>query len=342
MKEKRQFHEGCLMIKWFISLLVLPFLLSANEGKFINPITDVCWECLFPITLSGMNITPGHSDLSSHTKAVCVCPGIPPKVGVPLTFWEPSRLVDVTRHPYKLMGLGGISIGKETIKNRGAVCEIGDGPSRKSFYHVHWYAYPLFSLLDLFTDFTCIEKGELDVFYMSELDPLWNDENLSLLFNGEAAFFANPAAQLACIADCTASSYKKPLDSLFWCAGCEGSLYPLNGTVGHHVGAIQSSALLVHRTIAKMHRLLQQKGYEDDEFCQAKLMPIIKKSLYKTQLVYPIPQTKGECHALGKTDLLWGSGKSYPKEGEDFVYLIWTKRHCCLDAAKPAMAGAGL
>ena len=38
----------------------LPWMLQAQEGKFINPISDVCWECPFPITLSGVNITPGN------------------------------------------------------------------------------------------------------------------------------------------------------------------------------------------------------------------------------------------------------------------------------------------
>ena len=194
-------------------------------------------------------------------------------------------------------------------------------------------------MLELFTDFSCLGKGECDLLYLSELDPLWNDDNLAMIFNAEAALFSSPPAHLACIADGTAANVNKPLDELFWCAGCEGSLYPLNGTVAHHVGAVQASALLVHRSLAKMHRMLQQKGYQEDEFCQAKLMPLIKKSLYKTQLVYPIPQTQGPCHALGKSDLIWGSGKSYPKGGEDFVYLIWTKKQCCLDALKPAMAG---
>ncbi len=66
-------------------------------------------------------------------------------------------------------------------------------------------------------------------------------------------------------------------------------------------------------------------------------MPIIKKSMYKTQLAYPIAQTNGSCHALGKSDALWGVGKSYPVNGEDFVYIIWTKKQCCLDAVKPVL-----
>ena len=119
------------------------------------------------------------------------------------------------------------------------------------------------------------------------------------------------------------------------CAGCEGSLYPFTGTVAHHLGPIQASYLLVQRLIAKLHRMYQLKGYSDKEaFGEAEYFPIIKKSMYKTHLIFPVPQTSGKCHALGKSDLLWGTGKSFPVKGEDFVYLIWLKKQCCLDATK--------
>lgn len=279
------------MIKVFFGVLVLIFGgLQAKEGTWVNPFTDICWECLFPITVSGINVTVGHRDLTEHGKTICACAGTPPKIGIPLAFWEPTRLVDVTRHAYKLVGLGGISVGKETIKNRGSIGIVGDGPTQSSFYHVHWYHYPIFSLLGLFTDFSCIEKGSLDMAYMSELDPLWNDDQWSVIVNSEAGFFANHLAQLSCIADCASSSLNKPQDELFWCAGCEGSLYPFTGTVPHHVGAVQASSLIIQRIIAKLHRSLAIKGYEKNNYCEAKLMPIIKKSLYKTQMVYPVPQ----------------------------------------------------
>ncbi|MCH9625619.1 MAG: hypothetical protein S4CHLAM123_07950 [Chlamydiales bacterium] len=330
------------VIRLLVISLFLSFAVNAKEGKFINPVTDVCWECLFPITVSGANITPNHKDFTKHTTRFCICPGSPPKVGVPLTFWEPLYMVDVTRHAYKLIGLGGISIGKESVKNRGTVSIIGDGPSQSSFYQVHFYTYPLFSLLGMFTDFVCAHKGDLEMGFMSELDPTWNDDQLSIILNGEAGLFASEMAQLSCVADCTASSLNKPLDALFWCAGCQGSLYPFTGTVAHHIGGVQASSLLVHRVLAKLHRTFLLKGYEKEEFCQAKSMPFIKKSLYKTQLVYPIPQTKGACHPLGKTDLIWGAGKSYPNGGEDFVYLIWNKKQCCLDAVKTASIAGGI
>lgn len=321
-----------------ISIFFLIFLskvLFAN-GFFINPITDVCWDCIFPITISGINVTPGYEDLSNNSsKKFCFCSGTPPKAGLPITFWEPARMVEVTRQAYKLIGLGGISLGKDSVKNRGSIGLVTSSESKQSFYHVHWYYFPILAWLKLFTDLPGLEEGELDLVYLSEFDIGWNDDQYSFLINPESSLFSSPVAQLACIADCAASSADKPIDSLFWCAGCQGSLYPFTGTVAHHVGPIQASSLLVHRMIARLHRMRLLKGFADDNFCQAEYMPIIKKSLYKTQMVYPIAQSQGPCHALGKTDLLYGSGKSFPVDGEDFVYLIWIKKHCCLDAIKP-------
>ncbi|MCB1073355.1 MAG: TraU family protein, partial [Chlamydiia bacterium] len=93
-----------------LSLIFLSCVAHA-EGKFINPVTDVCWSCLFPIHIGGGNVTPGRNDFIKYKKKLlCHCQG--DLVGVPIAFWEPTRLIDVTRTPYKLMGLGGISIGK--------------------------------------------------------------------------------------------------------------------------------------------------------------------------------------------------------------------------------------
>ncbi len=322
--------------------LLVGFIVPAMgwAGGIINPITDVCWDCIFPMTISGVNVTPGHHDLTSHKQAFCFCAGTPPKAGIPISFWEPKYLIDVTRHAYKMIGLGGMSIGKETYKNRGTIGISGDGPSQYSFYHVHFYKFPILALLNLFTDFSCIEKGILATGYISEFDVLWNDDDWAAAMNPEAALFSSSLAQVACVADCTSASFKRPLDELFWCAGCHGSLYPFTGSVGHHVGGIQASSLLVQRLLAKLHRCMSLKGFEENNYCEAQYLPIIKKTLYKTQLVFPKAQKKGPCHALGKTSIIWGAGQSYPYKGEDFVYLIWTKNQCCLDAVKPAASSA--
>lgn len=331
-------------------LLTLLFLLLAfqtvegaeKSGRLVNPISDVCWECLFPITVAGVNTTPNHPDFVKYKKRICSCAGVPPKIGIPVSFWEPLRLIDVTRHAYRLVGLGGIQVGEETVKNRGSVGIIGDGPSQNSFYQVHVYYFPVIALLGLFGDFACLDRGDIEVPYMSELDPTWKDDRLAIIFNPEAALFGNPLAQTACVADCLASSSDHPKDELFWCAGCHGSLYPLTGTVAHHCNSLQATSLLLHRAVAKMHKLSLIKGFDKNDFCDARYMPIIKKTLYKTQLVFPVAHTKGKCPALGKSDLLWGRGKPLPIDDESFCYLLWSKKQCCLDAVKPVVTGGGL
>ncbi len=324
--------------------LVLFFFLCLEpeakcQGKFINPIKDICWQCLFPITVAGVSLNKGSKDFTKYTKIVCACAGTPPKIGIPMSFWEPSRLVDVTRSAYCLVGMGGISVGTESVTNRGSVGRTDELTTQNSFYHVHWYVYPVIAWLELLTDFLCIEREKMDIAYMTEFDPFWNDSEWGAVLNPEGALFANPVALTSCVADCTASSVDAPLDSLFWCAGCEGSLYPFTGSVSHHVGGLQASSLLVHRMIAKLHRMLVLKGFGSTEFCSDSIMPIISKTLYKHQLVYPTPVES--CNALGGSDMVWGMGKTRPVDGEDFTYLIWRKKQCCLDAVKPAAAYFG-
>ena len=331
------------MRKLYFCLVFLSILsVFGGEGKFVNPITDICWSCLFPIHVSGVNVTPENKDLVKYGIApLCNCAGFPPKLGLPLAFWEPVVLIDVTMTPYKLAAWGGVSVSKAGIRKRGTISNVGES-GRSSFYNVHYYNFPVLHWLGLLTDFSCLESSELSVSYLSEFDPFWDDDEWASVLNPEVFLFSNPLAQAACIADCAASSMGSPEDSLFWCAGCMGSLYPLVGHVPHHVGSIQASYLLVHRLLSKMHSLGMGLGFEEGNYCDKTVFPRIKKTIYKTQLVSPISNTKGPCQPLGKSDLLWGAGKSFPYGGEDFVYLIWKKKHCCLDGVKPTVKIIGL
>ncbi len=312
------------------------------HGKFINPITDICWECLFPLTIASSNVTPSYDEQTDYNKYICNCPGTPPIVGIPFSFYEPARLVDVTLEPFCFVGLGGSKIAENHSVNRGSIGKVDGTTQEQSFYHLHWYIYPILSWLELFSDFHCITKENYDIGYISELDPTWNDSQWSQVLNPEAAIFSSPAAHIACTADCVSSSLNKPIDKLFWCGGCQGSLYPFNGHVAHHSGGIQASSLLVERIIAKFHRLGLLLRFEEDDFCKGNYNPLIKKSQYKTQLVYPASDANGICPALGSSSLLWGAGRNYPISGEDFAYLIWRKKQCCLDMVKPSIkAGIG-
>ncbi|MBL0941405.1 MAG: TraU family protein [Alphaproteobacteria bacterium] len=320
---------------WLISLFLLfQFPLNANcVGRFVNPISDICWSCIFPITIGGVKVSSSGEDTPNPEGLVCYCKA-PPRIGIPISFWEPVRLIDITRTPYCMVNMGGIVMGPHKgVIGRGSVghSHSSSGGMKQSFYQIHWYIYPLIYWLELLTDFICMEKSEFDVAYLTELDPLWNDDELSFIINPEAALFGNPIAQAACAADCVLASTGFSNDLLFWCGGCQGSLYPFTGTVPAHSSGVQASLLLVERFIAKLHREGLLRGYVGAKgLCDKYPMPVIRKTQYKTQMVYPIPSTIRGCHPLGRFDLLWSSGKQFPYKGEDYGYVIWRKRNCCL------------
>ncbi len=310
-------------------LFLSAILLAKCQGKFVNPFTDISWTCLFPITIGGINVTPSHKDYEDYAKTIlCICPGLPPHFGIKVSFWEPLRLIDVTRTPYCLVGLGGISIGTPTVKKHGTIHYKSD-TTRSSFYQVHWYIYPLIYWLDILTNFTCASKGSIDIGYMTEFDPTWQDDEWSFIQHPEAGFYTSKPVQLGCTVDCMTSSFRdRPTNLFHWCAGCLGALYPFTGFVEHHVGAIQASSLLVTRLLAKFHRLGIAKTYPNvNNFCKASYGIHLVKTIYKTHLVYPV---NAPCEPLGKSDMLWGAHKSFPYSGEDFVYLLWKKQKCCM------------
>lgn len=325
-------------------LLLLNFIVVYNtanascSGRFVNPITDICWSCIFPLTIGPVPVNVGGREdykPDNTSSPICVCPraGVPVP-GIPVGFWEPVRLVDVVREPYCMVNMGGVKMGGGYKKHGSVAAKASSqrGGLKNSFYHVHWYVYPLIAWLEILVDFACMESGSFDLAYVTELDPMWNNDELSFIINPEAAIFGNPLAQAACSGDCMKASVHFPANQLFWCAGCQGSLYPFTGSVSTHAGGVQASQLLTQRMMAKLHReflLWQTSG--SDALCAKKPAPIIKKTQYKIQMTYPIPTATGPhaCNPIGRTEVIQGSGKEFLYKGEDFGYLIWRKVNCC-------------
>ena len=305
-------------------------------GRFVNPISDICWSCIFPITIGGMKVSASGEDTPNPRRLICTCSKPIPRIGIPISFWEPVRLVDVTRTPYCLVNMGGMQMMQRGVQGAGSVENAHQSGNtsrmRDSFYQVHWYLYPVLFWLELLVDFVCMEKGDFDLAYLTELDPLWNDDETGFILNPEAVLFANPIAQAACAVDCGLASAGFGRDELFWCAGCQGGIYPFTGSIPAHVGGVQASLLALQKMTAKLHREGLLWGTVGAEaWCDRYPMPIIKKTQYKTQMIYPIPSTGSkQCHPLGRSEVLWGSAKEFPYQGEDFGYLVWRKRSCCL------------
>lgn len=327
---------------WFkiltLSLVLFFYPLTADSkcvGRMLNPVTDICWKCIFPIHIAGVKIASGNaeppSDLPKTPVCLCKRPGIPvPVPGIPVSFWEPARLVDVTRTPFCMVNMGGVSLGSMGSKGRGDIQQDDEDLSKSSFYQVHWYIYPILYWLEVLIDVACLEAMSFDLAYLTELDPFWADDEKSAILNPEGILFGNPIAQAACLADGIAATAHTPLDALFWCAGSWGSMYPFGGTVGDHTGGIQASSLLAARFMAKLHRQGLLWGYIGVKgLCGKYPMPLIQKSQYRLQTTYPIPQTES-CHPIGQNPVLFQAGREFPYKGSDFGYLVFRKRDCCL------------
>lgn len=336
--------------KLIVAALVVPFISAvavAQElptgtatchGRTMNPISDICWSCIFPLTIGSMPILPmGQEDIENVGTPICNC-GPPPygKVGVSIGFWEPARQVDVTRTPWCFPSLGGKVIGGGSDV---PVPAVGYGlkgrrGSNGSFYQAHWYINPVLYWLEVLSETSCLEQKGFDLAYATELDPSWNDDELAAILSPDATLFANPAAQAACAADCVAATAGFPIGAMQWCGGCQGSMYPLNGHVQAHVSGAQASSLILQRYAMKLHReFLAFAANGVPGWCGMYPMPVLDKRIYKYSMLYPSAQGEGVdgrcCQPLGRTTHLWAAGKEYPIQGEDFVYMLYRKRNCC-------------
>ena len=304
-------------------------------GRFVNPISDVCWECLFPISIGPISIgsVSGVLDTPNPSSPICLCGSPIPRIGLSLGVWEPARLVDATRAPWCFPNLGGLTIDPGLPAGRGRTGAAGGDGAKGSVWHAHYYMYPLLSWIGVLLDLGCLEGGGLDIAWASELDPAWLDDELTFLLNPEAALFANLPAQAACAADCAASSVGLPLDPMFWCAGCQGGMYPLTGNVAAHVGGVQASLLAAQRLLYRLHRAgLAWGTFGSGALCGRYPMPVMKKSQYRWQMTQPVPAVDPftGCNPTGRSSVLWETLRELPVAGENFGFLLWRKRNCCL------------
>ncbi|WP_371218830.1 TraU family protein [Orientia tsutsugamushi] len=106
-------------MKELVILLAIVMSITANNcyaaagcvGRFVNSITDVCWKCLFPITIAGFKVVSSSMpDTNASGRLICLCPkpGIPiPVPSIPVGFWEPVRFCRC----YKITNVYGKSWG---------------------------------------------------------------------------------------------------------------------------------------------------------------------------------------------------------------------------------------
>lgn len=323
---------------------------GCNDADVISGklITDLCWTCIFPIIVAGVNTSKiageTYEDRIPDNAAdnyFCSCPdkdGALPHFGFRTSFWEPFRIAEFERQSGCLSTINGVRLPfnklfQGTQKQKGGTIKQADG---KTFRHYHFYAFPVLVMLDLWLPKNCNPGAfmDLDIMYFSEIDPTWNYDEVSFFTNPEAALFATPLGPISCVADALASNLGHPIRQMYWCAGSWGILYPASGNVNDLAGALSETSLMAARILVALHRRgIEWHSVGKDAMCGGSLLNWLPKEQYRFNMFWPIPENHSD-HPIGQTALIWGLAKLIPGYGEDPIHVVWRWLDCCNTAGQ--------
>lgn len=309
---------------------------AITRGGFI---TDLNWGGFFPIQL-GANLGSSRNRPGDAAGPVCTCPG---RFGFPtpgLTFgmWQPTHMLESTRQAFCFPSLG--PLGKAGSAIGGAMSSLRQGgtsadPQKGSYKHFHLIAFPVGAVLDMFTSAVCSPGGagfDLDLLFISEIDPTFANDELAVFVNPESILFANPIAQAACLADAAVTNVGRPIRQLFWCAGSWGPLYPLTGHTSSQASVVREASLSAVRGVAKLHRFgIMKRTYGAGAVCRNRPAFMYPKQQYRFQIMYPLPQRSTGPEWTGRNTLLGREFRHIPGVGEDWVQVLWTYEQCCVN-----------
>ena len=299
-------------------------------------ITSIPWKELFPIRIGLAKLGSGKepNGRARTNTGLCLCEDSAGMFhpGVTTGFWRPQRLIELTRSPGCLMALGGHKL-PIVDQRRWGTLGSANIPKGLTYLHAHVYSLPLIEMLNMFTGIggCTSDLVDFDLMNLSEVDPSWNHPELAALLSPDLATYANPAAMNACTADGLAALNSQPKDSLHWCAGSWGNLYPLSGFTSTYGHFADNTSLLATRALAKIHRIgLGRKTTGEEAQCHSKITPWLPKSQYKMSMFWPEPE-KHKAHWIGASAATWGMHR-HPLGKDDAMYLVWQYRDCCQTA----------
>jgi len=317
------------IITFFLSIGIAFGKCNATPANLMTGIFKLDYSAMLPLKIAGVTTLPGNmpDTITTINQPICTCPAPPPifiRIGIPVGFFNPDRIIDSVKDAYCFEGIG-VNLG---MHGNDGVQATDTNSGEHTFFQTHMMMFAPFQILNIAVDFACMQSSSaLDIMYMTELDPMWNDDTLAALIQPEALLFGNPVTNLACIADSIATQTYHSLPELFWCKGAWGNAYPMTGRVVSG-DLIQSSASAAAELIYKLHRqLMMWATWGYPALCHKYPLPIWQKDAYRMQLILPIPNPKA--FVIGTTGLIWDSAKNPPFKGDNFSYIIFRKRDCC-------------
>jgi conjugal transfer pilus assembly protein TraU len=267
-----------------------------NASVFSNVMNQICWDCfLDSLKIFGIGKKPnGTSSALNAPGCMCMDALGVPEFGTPMGFWSPQKLNEVVTTPWCSPALGGVKMQESFIgmgTNGGN--RVGLEATPTAFYQYHFFSYPIMAMIGMMLLPDCTSGYvDFDLMYLSEIDPMWNNDLLTLLLNPEAIIFSTPAAFGWCAADCITTTADNQKEDFFGCAGCDGHLYPFTGNINPQPDPVAGSSLITQRVLASLHRKgLSTKTIGDEAMCKPEYSPTIPRSQYRFSMMYPVPES---------------------------------------------------
>lgn len=316
----------------FICIFALLFTASNTlaamgcNGRVFNPVTDMNWNNGLPIVAGGQKLSQdGPNNPALHSMpSVCRC-GI--KVGVGVTYWEPTYVAEVSRSAGCLSTMGG----EAAFGNSMAHMNTGhaDSGGHNQRMQIHWYKYPVAAMMDVLKNFGgCVSLPDFQLAYMSEVDPEWNAGANSILSQAETLLFANPIAAMACIPEVATSIFNMNLDVLYWCTGSQGTIFPMTGdSNAFHTNAkgnMQMLAKYVARTFRTGGIFATIGPWAQ---CSSVYSPIWLKSQFRIDPIYPIHVNR--TIVFGKPEAVFAVPSINTPTQTESAYMLWQAKQCC-------------
>jgi len=302
------------------------------NGTVFNPVTDVPWNGIFPLRVGGIAVRQNR-DLPDTNEGrsglpMCACTtSTETYLGLKASFYQLDTMAEVVRTPYCSPIIGTAFTNLDNGYHGGTNNMSANSP--KTFKQVHWVRFPVFDIVGMLTDSSCLNHGEgFDYLELSELDPTHNKAYLAAVIDPRVFLFASPPFDLVCsasrgIAMVPGEILTGAFNSLFWC--CFENVYALTGDKNNAADTESSVAIA-----AKMLYKLSSTGLHKDltsNSCQPTIRPFWKKGDYRWALSKPVTMSKPIiCDTPG---FLWDSNKNPPYREGNYLWLLFQKRICC-------------
>ena len=134
-------------------LLAFSFLLASDLFAICKPsgfltvdiVLKADYTAMLPLRIAGIEVLKGIiPDMQSTVSSpLCVCPDPFPRIGIPVSFFEPSRLIEVVKDPYCFPTMGfGLPMSKLQTGT------IGDAHDKsRTFFQAHYYIFPVYAII---------------------------------------------------------------------------------------------------------------------------------------------------------------------------------------------------